>query len=121
MASITSLPGHAQIDPSVPEALGICDRCGNQWNLRNLQYQFYWAGPQLQNSHLRVCPDCMDIPNEQLRTIVLPPDPEPVYDTRVPPFAIYEQSAYILVTEDFVMLTTESGLILTTELQTFDE
>lgn len=113
--------GRAQIDPTAPEALGVCDRCAKLWNLSELRYQFYWAGPQLQNSNLRVCPDCMDIPNEQLRTIILPPDPEPVYDTRVPPFSIYEQSAYALITEDFLTLITEDGLQITTELQNFDE
>jgi len=85
-------PGKAIIDPSAPETLGICDRCGSQWNLRDLQYQYQWMGPELQNTHLKVCPRCMDVPSEFLRTVILPPDPEPIYDGRPANFAIMERN-----------------------------
>lgn len=46
---------------------------------------------QLQNLHILVCDTCLDIPSIQLKTIILPPDPLPVfnprpeqYDTEVP-------------------------------------
>lgn len=88
--------GRADFDPSKPDTMGICDRCGNLWNLRDLQYQFQWAGTELINLHLRVCPDCMDIPSEFLRTIILPPDPEPIYDGRPANFAAMEKNEYTL-------------------------
>lgn len=116
-----SYSGRAIIDPSAPEALGICDRCGNMWNLRDLQYQFQWMGPQLQNLHIKVCPDCMDVPSEFLRTLILPPDPEPVLDGRTINFALDEQSAYLITTETDFDLITEHDEDITTELQSFDE
>jgi len=75
-------PGRADIDPSAPRAIGVCDRCGLLYNLQALTYQAQWAGAQLINTQLRVCETCYDEPNEQLRTIRLPPDPPPVLDAR---------------------------------------
>lgn len=92
----TSRKGQAQINPSAPEALGICDRCGRLFNLQALTYQYEWRGTTLQNTHLRVCGQCYDVPNEQMRAIILPPDPLPVYDPRVEPFAIDEANHYTI-------------------------
>lgn len=44
----------------------------------------------MQNLHLRVCDKCWDIPSEQLRTLILPPDPTPVTDPRTEPYTIDE-------------------------------
>lgn len=74
--------GRAKINARSPRALGTCDRCGFLYNLNDLRYQFQWAGTQLQNLRRRVCESCYDIPQEQLRIIVIPPDPVPVYDPR---------------------------------------
>lgn len=74
--------GSARIDPRNPSALGICDRCSFLYNLRDLSYQFAWAGTKLINTRLRVCKKCLDRPNEQLRARILPPDPVPVADPR---------------------------------------
>lgn len=65
-----------------PRALAICERCGARYNHHQLQYQHQWTGPQLQNLGVLVCRSCMDEPQEQLRTIVLPPDPVPIKDPR---------------------------------------
>lgn len=71
--------GRAQISPSNPRALGICQRCGFMYNLAELDWQLdYEMGPRLFNLRLQVCPTCMDEPQESGRTIVLPPDPVPV-------------------------------------------
>lgn len=85
-------PGRAQIDPMAPQALGICDRCGFQYNLRALTWQYAWAGRELINKRILVCDTCMDVPNEQLRTIRLPPDPYPIYDVRPENFAVDEKN-----------------------------
>jgi hypothetical protein len=42
------------------------------------------------NTNLLVCPPCLDVPNEQLRTITLPPDPVAVDDARIESFATDE-------------------------------
>ena len=85
-------PGRAQIDPFAPQAIGICDRCGFQYNLRSLQWQQRWAGTNLINSNLLVCDRCLDIPNEQLRSIRLPPDPDPIMNARPENFAEAEKN-----------------------------
>jgi len=74
--------GRANIDARSPRALGVCDRCGALYNLHQLNWQYGWQGPRLQNLRVLVCHSCMDRPNEQLRTIILPPDPQPVMNPR---------------------------------------
>lgn len=37
---------------------------------------------QLQNLRLLVCDTCLDVPSLQLKTIILPPDPLPVFNPR---------------------------------------
>lgn len=65
-----------------PEARGVCDRCGSHWQRSVLQFQFQWVGPTLRSLGSLVCPRCLDIPQEQLRTILIPPDPEPIRNPR---------------------------------------
>jgi hypothetical protein len=74
--------GNATINPNSPTALGICDRCGFLYNHNQLQWQFAWRGPTLQNIKILVCRSCLDVSQEQLRTIVLPPDPVPIMNAR---------------------------------------
>lgn len=85
------LPKYARVDQDNPEAWAQCDRCGF-WRCRSdLVYQFQWGGMQIYNTQVLVCKErCYDIPNEQLRTIILPPDPPPIVNARVPNFA-YEE------------------------------
>lgn len=86
----SSLSGGAVTNPSNPRAFGVCDRTGLWVNHYKLQYQYQWAGPQLQNTFLLVRPQSLDKPNEQLRTIVLPIDPPPVLNARTENFAVDE-------------------------------
>jgi len=81
---------HASVSTTNPEALAVCDRCGRWWNRGKLAWQTGWAGQHLYNFQLLVCPLCYDTPNEQLRTIILPPDPPPIINARVPDFE-YEE------------------------------
>lgn len=73
---------HVRVDPRHPSAKGICDRCGFQYQLSALAWQFEFAGPTTQNKRIRVCPTCLDKPNENLRVYAPGPDPEPVPDPR---------------------------------------
>lgn len=63
-------------------AAATCDRCGQIWNFVDLAWQNDWRGPIIQNLRILVCPPCYDIPQEQLRAIVLPADPVPVINAR---------------------------------------
>ncbi len=75
--------GRAQISARAPRALAVCDRCGFLYNLDRLSWQWDWQfGPRLFNLRILVCESCYDTPQESGRTIVLPPDPIPVMNTR---------------------------------------
>jgi hypothetical protein len=74
--------GRAFIDPDSPDPTALCDKCGFMWNHNRLSWQFDWMGDKLQNKRILVCPDCMDKHAMFLRTIHIPPDPPPVYNTR---------------------------------------
>ena len=85
------LPKYAKVDPTNPEALAICDRCGFCRNRQDLVWQYEYGGMNLYNTHVLVCYDrCYDLPQEQLRTIILPPDPPPIINARVPDYE-YEE------------------------------
>ena len=87
---------YARVDPTNPEAFAQCDRCGFWRNRTDLVWQVDWAGTHLYNKQILVCTDrCFDTPQEQLRTIILPPDPPPVVNARVPNFAYEEQIVLI--------------------------
>lgn len=90
------LPKYARVDQTNPEAWAMCDRCGLWFNRSDLAWQLQWAGMGLFNTGVLVCttgPKCYDIPQEQLRTIILPPDPPPIVNARVPYFAYEEYMA----------------------------
>lgn len=74
--------GRAAVSLRKPRAHAICDRCGFRYNHDQLAWQFQWQGPKLQNIRLLVCRTCMDVPQVQLRTIILPPDPVPIENPR---------------------------------------
>ena len=57
-----------------------------------------WRGAVLQNLRLLVCDRCYDTPQEQLRAIVLPPDPEPKMNARVEQFS-QDESDYRAVSK----------------------
>lgn len=89
-------PKYAKVDPTNPEVWAQCDRCGFWRNGSDLVYQVEWAGMSLYNNQVLICADrCFDTPNEQLRTIILPPDPPPIVDARVPDFDYEEQTPMI--------------------------
>ncbi len=82
--------GRAQVDPSSPRAFGVCDRCGIWYQQNTLQWQYEWAGTQLINIGALVCQECLDLPQVQLKTIIYPPDPEPILNARVEQFSLDE-------------------------------
>ena len=84
---------YSRVSPTDPEALGQCDRCSFWYNLRDLKFQYEWSGTHLYSLGILVCDRCLDVPQEQLRTILIPADPVPVLNARVPNFAYEEQTA----------------------------
>lgn len=111
--------GRARISARSPTAKGICDRCQFMFTLSDLKWQYQYAGVTLQNIRLLVCDHCYDSPQEQLRSIVLPPDPVPVFNPRperyttiVPSFVATESPTF--AGDD---ITTEDGKTLIMEIQ----
>lgn len=82
--------GKAEVDPYSPRAFAVCQRCGALYNSFKLNWQFQWMGAKLQNKWVQCCPDCMDDPSIFLRQIILPPDPQSIYQPRTEPYAIDE-------------------------------
>ena len=74
--------GRAKVSTRSPSAFGICDNCGFLYQLSELRWQFQWAGNKLVNLRQLVCRRCNDIPQTQLRAIILPADPMPVQNPR---------------------------------------
>lgn len=75
--------GRAKVSTRNPEAFAICDNCGFLYNHSELRWQFQWAGNKLVNLRQLVCRRCNDLPQNQLRAIVLPADPMPIQNPRV--------------------------------------
>lgn len=88
-----SRAGRARTNPRSPESHAICDRCGERLNHVDLSWQFDWAGAGLINKRLLVCNHCMDTPQQQLRSIVLPADPPVVMNAR-PEYFVEAETDY---------------------------
>lgn len=89
-----SRSGRASVSVTNPRAFGVCDRCGCWYNRDQLANQFEWRGAALMPTYQYVCPRCYDTPNEQLRAIVIPPDPLPVIQPRVE-FFLQDESTFM--------------------------
>lgn len=83
-------PRAARVNPRSPVAWATCQRCGFITNINKLQTQNEWRGLKLLPINISVDHKCLDEPQRQLGTIVLPPDPEPVLGALPEPYAIDE-------------------------------
>jgi hypothetical protein len=93
------LPKYAIVDASNPTGWAVCDRCGFWRNRSDLKWQYEFGGMHLYNLEILVCADrCADVPQEQLRTIIIPPDPPPIVNARVPNYDYEEQTVIQLQT-----------------------
>ena len=84
-------PRRARVDPHKPEAWATSDRNGMIGNLCNLKWQRDWRGSRIQNTRVLVHPDELDIPQRQLGTLVIPPDPLPKINARPEQYSMDEQ------------------------------
>jgi hypothetical protein len=103
---------HCPTDPSSPRPVGWCDRCYRKWYLDALSFQWDYRGNALKNLRIRVCPECLDRPQEQLRPVFVGPDPAPLKDPR-PNF--YSQQMGVsnqLTSDQGNPLTTDGGAAL---------
>lgn len=85
-----SKQGRARVSARNPQAAGICDRCGFAYTHSTLRFQYDWAGPNLINQGILVCSRCEDVPQDQLRSIVIAADPMPIDNPRPPNYIAAE-------------------------------
>lgn len=83
-------------------AYAICDRCGFGYNHAELSWQMDYAGTGLINKRILSCPRCLDVPQNQLRTIVIPADPVPIQNPRVPNFVYAASDVRVTSGQDSV-------------------
>lgn len=72
---------------SAPQPVGVCDLCYRKWYLDDLRWQFNWRGDHLQNLRVRRCPQCLDVPSEFLRPIIIRGPEGSLRDPRPPQYA----------------------------------
>jgi len=72
----------AYADVRKPKAWGCCDRCGFRYFRDRLSWQFDYRGLDLQNLRILVDHRCLDLPQPQLRPILISADPVPIRDPR---------------------------------------
>lgn len=80
--ALGDLAGRARLRRRNPSAQAECDRCSFWYNLSDLQRQFQWAGNALVDTGFLVCRDCLDTPQQQNRSLILPADPFPKTNPR---------------------------------------
>ena len=85
-----SRAGRARTSSTNPMAHAICDRCGFRYNRVDLRWQYDWRGASLLNLSQLVCSTCYDEPQQQLRAIVVPADPQPIDQPRLQDFVAAE-------------------------------
>ena len=73
-------------DPNRPQYIGYCERCGFKVFYDSLQWQYDWRGNALVSLNILVHPRCLDVPNEQLRPVIIGPDSVPPRPRPTPNF-----------------------------------
>lgn len=111
--------GRARISASAPQAAGQCDRCGFIFTHSTLKFQMDYAGAGLINKNMLVCDRCLDVPQDQLRSIVIPADPLPINNPRPANFEAQRTDKRITIgpttTDPRTSLQTRSGDTRTSE------
>lgn len=79
--------GKARVSTSAPAGFAQCDYCYETYNLVDLRPQMEWYGTTLTDTGFKACHRCISRPQDQLRPIILPPDPIPLLQPRPPYYA----------------------------------
>lgn len=103
-----SISGRARTSSKSPSAHAICDRCGGRFNHVDLSFQYDWAGATMIKKNLLVCRSCLDRPQQQLRSIVLPGDPTPIMNPRPENYA--RAATDVRVTSDMDTINRKTGI-----------
>lgn len=83
-------PKRARTNPSSPAGWATDDRSGFIGQARDLINQQQWRGLKLMPTGIMTLPAFLDVPQRQLGTIILSPDPEPLQNARPEQYPIDE-------------------------------
>lgn len=83
-------PRRSRTDPTSPRGWGTSDRNGMIGQANKMAVQYQWRGLRLMPTGVRVHPDELDIPQRQLGTIILSPDPVALKNARPEQYPIDE-------------------------------
>lgn len=111
-------PRLADVDPSNPQMWATCDYCGFVTNQVKMSWSYQWAGNQLINLRFLACELCVDKPQEQLRALILPPDPAPKFNTRPEPYVMDEVDWRVIQETEQIRETQDGELRVTMPSQT---
>ena len=75
-------PKHSRTNARYPSGWGTCDRSGFVGQQKELINQVEYRGLRLMPTNVFVLPEYADIPQRQLGTIILSPDPLPILNAR---------------------------------------
>lgn len=112
-------PKRADVNPDYPRAWGTDDHSGFINNLHKLSWEYQWAENALINLRFLSAEPYLDTPQEQLRAIIIPADPPPLFNARPEPYLIDETNW--LVTQDADILETDDGDLMVTNEANVDE
>lgn len=107
--------GRAKVSSRSPSAQAVCDRCGFTYQRNKLKAQQQWAGMMLQTYNILVCQRCWDVPQIQLKTIIIPADPSPVLNPRPEQYTVEVPSYMSTITG--LNFITDTGLNLIMEIE----
>lgn len=97
-----SKEGRARINSRSPQAAGQCDRCGFLYSFSHLRWQMDYSGAGIYNKRILVCEKCYDTPQQQLKVIVIPPDPLPVLNARPPDYVNAETNYRVISGQNYI-------------------
>lgn len=83
--ALGDLAGRARASWTNPVGMFECDRCRIWFNRTDARKQFQWGGSSLVDTGYLVCKGCLDVPQQQYRSLILPGDPVPFPNPRPSP------------------------------------
>ncbi len=95
------------MNPHDPQPWGTSDQNGMIGPQPKMIYQREWRGNKIERLNVLVHPDEKDIPNRQLGSLMLSPDPPPKRNARPENYTIDEES--YMITEGGSALITENA------------
>ena len=107
-------PRNADTNPDYPRAWATDDRSGMITNCKIPAVGSRLGRPATDKTGFLVGADNYDIPNEQLRTLIIPADPPPLMNARVEPYVI-DETDWRTIQQDNEIRTTQDGSLRVTQ------